>query len=247
MRAKSRALAMGWWAAMVLASPVPGPGGAAYGQGLDEGLEDEAWEEYEDEDEDEDGWGEMAGRAGVIPEAYPRGRYEAGWGRSPFERKTSPELLDLGRRRGLADELELVSLMRRGGKLSAQLRDTATGEMLRVTEEEGVGGMLIVGATLSRDPREQSVTLERGGERAEVGWREGGGLTGVGRVAEGRPIGGAARADRGARPADLEDEDDEVPITGVLAPEGGGGAVKVERRRVFVPVGQAVPKRAGRE
>lgn len=112
--------------------------------------------------------GEREGTASsAVPAAHPESRYQSAWQRSPFERKTAPPAVS-GRQANFADELELISLMRRDGRLSAQLKDRATGSFIRVTEQPAADGLHIVDANLVRDPRGQSVTLAQGSQTGVV-------------------------------------------------------------------------------
>lgn len=136
----------------------------------------------------------------AVPQAHPEDRYHAAWQRSPFERKTAPTVVT-GRQANFADELELISLMRRDGRLSAQVKDRATGAFIRVTEVPDADGMHIVDATLARDPRAQAVTLAKGNQTGVVR-RAGSGTTaaatpGGGRGAPGLRAAGAGVAETG--------------------------------------------------
>lgn len=105
------------------------------------------------------------------PQAHPVERYQAGWKKNPFTRKTAPVAVT---RESFAKDLALAGWRQAGDDTIVILVNTRTREYSRLRNNEATTDGVKVKQAELRDRRADTfVVLERGGETAVVRYNEG--------------------------------------------------------------------------
>ena len=104
--------------------------------------------------------------AAVIPQAFPRGRYEASWKKNPFLLKTAPLAQA---KESWATDFALTSIAKLSGIYRVGIKNKKTGESKRLAEGSDANGEFkIVSVNLKPDRKSSSVEVEKGGEKATL-------------------------------------------------------------------------------
>lgn len=101
----------------------------------------------------------------VIPQAFPRDRYEASWKKNPFLLKTAPVVQT---KESWGTDYALTSIAKINGTYRVSLKNKKTGESKRLTEGSDAGDFKIVSVNLQADRKSSSVEVEKGGEKVSL-------------------------------------------------------------------------------
>ncbi len=104
--------------------------------------------------------------AAVIPQPYPRSRYELSWKKNPFLLKTAPVVQT---KESWATDYALTSIAKLSGVYRVSIKNKKTGESKRLSEASNAEAEFkIVKVNLQPDRKSSSVEVERGGEKATL-------------------------------------------------------------------------------
>lgn len=104
--------------------------------------------------------------AAVIPQAFPRDRYEASWKKNPFLLKTAPVVQA---KESWGTDYALTSIAKISGTYRVSIKNKKTGESKRLTEGSDANGEFkIVNVNLQPDRKSSSVEVEKGGEKVSL-------------------------------------------------------------------------------
>lgn len=102
----------------------------------------------------------------VIPQPYPRSRYEVSWKKNPFLLKTAPVVQT---KESWATDYALTSIAKLSGIYRVSIKNKKTGESKRLSEASNAEAEFkIVKVNLQPDRKSSSVEIERGGEKATL-------------------------------------------------------------------------------
>ncbi len=101
----------------------------------------------------------------VIPQAFPRDRYEASWKKNPFLLKTAPVVQA---KESWATDYALTSVAKMNGRYRVSIKNKKTGESKRLMQGDEEGEFKIVSVNLKADRKSTSVEVEKGGEKAAL-------------------------------------------------------------------------------
>lgn len=102
----------------------------------------------------------------VIPQAFPRERYEASWKKNPFLLKTAPVVQA---KESWGADWALTSIAKIGGTYRVGIKNKKTGEPKRLVEGSDANGEFkIVNVNLQKDRKSSSVEVEKGGEKVSL-------------------------------------------------------------------------------
>ena len=110
--------------------------------------------------------GAPAAESAVIPQAFPRDRYEASWKKNPFLLKVA---VIAQVKESWATDYALTSIAKMSGTYRVSIKNKKTGESKRLTDGgEGDAEFKIVSVNLLPDRKSSSVEIAKGGETATL-------------------------------------------------------------------------------
>ena len=102
----------------------------------------------------------------IIPESYPRSRYEELWERKLFALETPVTTSSTS----FAKDWHLVGVTNFGGVKAVLLSNHKTKQLIRLTSDQGSDGFELVSVSESQNTSEVVATIRNGNELAKVGY-----------------------------------------------------------------------------